>query len=66
VRDGSDEHPRSDEVRGRETGYEAGFGDGGLGDRGGFGDQGRGETAHRDNPDDDAGGDPEDGDPGQA
>ena len=47
------DHPRSDEVRGRpDEGYEAGFGDGGLGDRGGIGDQGTGETAHRDNPED--------------
>lgn len=54
-RQGSADHPRSDEVRGRgEEGYEAGFGDGGLGDRGDFGDQGAGEMARRDNPDDEA------------
>jgi hypothetical protein len=54
-RQGSADHPRSDEVRGRpDEGYEAGFGDGGLGDRDGFGDQGAGGTAHRDNPDDEA------------
>jgi hypothetical protein len=46
------DHPRSDEVRGRhEEGYEAGFGDGGLGDRGGIGDQGTGGAARRENPD---------------
>jgi hypothetical protein len=49
------DHPRSDQVRGRhDEGYEAGFGDGGLGDRGGIGDQGTGRTARRDNPDDEA------------
>jgi hypothetical protein len=52
-RQGSADHPRSDEVRGRhDEGYEAGFGDGGLGDRGGFGDQGAGPSAHRGNPED--------------
>ena len=51
MRDDRDDHPRSDEVRGRpDEGYEAGFGDGGLGDRGDFGDQGTGRTAHRENP----------------
>ena len=49
------DHPRSDEVRGRpDEGYEAGFGDGGLGDRGGIGDQGTGDTVRRENPDDEA------------
>ena len=49
------DHPRSDEVRGRrDEGYEAGFGDGGLGDRGGIGDQGVGPAAQRENPDDEA------------
>jgi hypothetical protein len=52
-RQGSADHPRSDEVRGRpDEGYEAGFGDGGLGDRGGIGDQGTGPAARRKNPDD--------------
>jgi hypothetical protein len=52
-RQGSADHPRSDEVRGRsDQGYEAGFGDGGLNDRGGIGDEGLGPTAHRENPDD--------------
>ena len=38
--DSSDvDHPRSDEVKGREKS--------GYGDRGGFGDQGDGETAER-------------------
>ena len=54
-RQGSADHPRSDEVRGRpDEGYEAGFGDGGLGDRGGIGDQGAGPAARRENPDDEA------------
>jgi hypothetical protein len=47
------DHPRSDEKR-PDEGYEAGFGDGGLGDRGGIGDQGTGGTARRENPDDEA------------
>ena len=43
------DHPRSDDVRGRqEGGYEGGFGDRGYGDRGDFGDQGIDETGHRD------------------
>jgi hypothetical protein len=63
-RQGSADHPRSDEVRGRpDEGYEAGFGDGGLGDRGGIGDQGTGGTARRENPDDEAEA-PSDPDPG--
>jgi hypothetical protein len=42
------DHPRSDDVQGRqEGGYEGGFGDRGYGDRGDFGDQG-GQSAHRD------------------
>ncbi len=45
--DSSDvDHPRSDDVKGRETsgyGETAGFGDRGYGDRGDFGDQGSGE-----------------------
>ena len=52
-RQGSADHPRSDDVRGRpdDEGYEAGFGDGG---RDGIGDQGIGDTAHRANPDEEA------------
>jgi hypothetical protein len=50
--DSSDvDHPRSDDVKGRETsgyGETAGFGDRGYGDRGGFGDQGAGAAAERD------------------
>jgi hypothetical protein len=39
------DHPRSDDVKGRqEGGYEGGFGDRGYGDRGDFGDQGIDET----------------------
>ena len=39
------DHPRSDDVKGRqEGGYEGGFGDRGYGDRGDFGDQGTDET----------------------
>ena len=49
--DSSDvDHPRSDDVKGREkSGYgeTAGFGDRGYGDRGDFGDQGSGEAATR-------------------
>ena len=49
--DSSDvEHPRSDDVKGRETsgyGETAGYGDRGYGDRGDFGDQGSGESADR-------------------
>jgi hypothetical protein len=47
--DGSD-HPRSDDVKGRESsgyGETAGFGDRGYGDRGDFGDQGAGGAAER-------------------
>jgi hypothetical protein len=43
------DHPRSDDVQGRqEGGYEGGFGDRGYGDRGDFGDQGGGRSGHRD------------------
>jgi hypothetical protein len=49
--DSSDvDHPRSDEVKGRErSGYgeTAGYGDRGYGDRGDFGDQGAGGAAER-------------------
>jgi hypothetical protein len=49
--DSSDaEHPRSDDVKGRETsgyGETGGFGDRGYGDRGDFGDQGAGAAAER-------------------
>ena len=58
---GSD-HPRSDDVKGRETsgyGETAGFGDRGYGDRGDFGDQGDDTTAERKEAAPDA---PEDGD----
>ena len=46
------DHPRSDEVRGRERqpeGYaeSGGFGDRGYGDRGDFGDQGEGRAEAR-------------------
>ena len=44
------EHPRSDDVKGRESsgyGETAGFGDRGYGDRGEFGDQGSGGDAER-------------------
>jgi hypothetical protein len=42
------DHPRSDDVKGRqEGGYEGGFGDRGYGDRGDFGDQGIDESRHR-------------------
>ena len=47
--DGSD-HPRSDDVKGRESGgygETAGFGDRGYGDRGDFGDQGAEGSAER-------------------
>jgi hypothetical protein len=51
ISDSSDvEHPRSDDVKGRETsgyGESAGYGDRGYGDRGDFGDQGTGESAER-------------------
>jgi hypothetical protein len=46
----SADHPRSDDVKGREkSGYgeTAGFGDRGYGDRGDFGDQGAGGAAER-------------------
>jgi hypothetical protein len=44
---GSD-HPRSDDVKGRqEGGYDGGFGDRGYGDRGDFGDQGIGQSTRR-------------------
>jgi hypothetical protein len=47
-RQSSFDHPRSDDVMGRqEGGYEGGFGDRGYGDRGGFGDQGTDESPHR-------------------
>ena len=49
--DSSDvDHPRSDDVKGREkSGYgeTAGFGDRGYGDRGDFGDQGAESSAER-------------------
>jgi hypothetical protein len=49
--DSSDvDHPRSDDVKGRETsgyGETGGFGDRGYGDRGDFGDQGAGDAAER-------------------
>jgi hypothetical protein len=49
--DSSDaDHPRSDDVKGRETsgyGETAGFGDRGYGDRGDFGDQGAEGSAER-------------------
>jgi hypothetical protein len=49
--DSSDvDHPRSDDVQGRESsgyGETAGFGDRGYGDRGDFGDQGAGGAAER-------------------
>jgi hypothetical protein len=49
--DSSDvDHPRSDEVKGRErSGYgeTAGFGDRGYGDRGRIGDQGAGAATRR-------------------
>ncbi len=49
--DSSDvDHPRSDDVKGRETsgyGETAGFGDRGYGDRGDFGDQGSVDAAER-------------------
>jgi hypothetical protein len=42
------DHPRSDDVKGRqEGGYEGGFGDRGYGDRGRFGDQGVEESPYR-------------------
>ena len=42
------DHPRSDDVKGRqEGGYEGGFGDRGYGDRGDFGDQGIDQSGHR-------------------
>ena len=51
ARGDSSQHPRSDDVKGRETGgygETGGFGDRGYGDRGGFGDQGAGASAERD------------------
>jgi hypothetical protein len=49
--DSSDvQHPRSDDVKGRESsgyGETAGFGDRGYGDRGELGDQGTGDDAER-------------------
>lgn len=50
--DSSDvDHPRSDDVKGRETsgyGETAGYGDRGYGDRGQIGDQGTGDDRRRD------------------
>jgi hypothetical protein len=44
------DHPRSDDVKGRqEGGYEGGFGDRGYGDRGDFGDQGLEQSGQPDN-----------------
>ena len=49
--DSSDvDHPRSDDVKGRETsgyGETAGYGDRGYGDRGQIGDQGTGDDRRR-------------------